>query len=95
MKKLIFLLLMISLQYLFAEETLTLKTLLNLALERNPEIKSLKEKVEAQNYRIAPEKALPEPMIGFSIKNIGIDRFSVGDEMMSGIGISFSQKGIL
>jgi outer membrane protein TolC len=92
MKKLIFLLLIIFLQYLFAEETLTLKTLLNLALERNPGIKSLKEKLEAQNYRIAPEKALPEPMIGFSIKNIGIDRFSVGEEMMSGIGISFSQK---
>ncbi len=94
MRKFIFIILIFWIPfYLIAEEeALSLKTLLNLALERNPTIKSIQEKVEAQKFRIAPEKALPEPMVGFSIKNIGVDRFSVGEEMMSGIGLSFSQK---
>lgn len=94
MRKIIFFLfILIVSSYIFGnEEILELKTLLNLAVERNPNLKSLKEKVEAQKFRINPEKTLPDPIIGLSLKNIGLDRFSVGEEMMSGIGISFSQR---
>lgn len=94
MRKIIFLIFILCLSFnLFAiEETLNLSALINLALERNPSIKSFKEKLEAQKFRINPEKTLPEPIIGLAIKNIGLDRFSVGEEMMSGIGVSFSQR---
>ncbi|MEW6456706.1 MAG: TolC family protein [Acidobacteriota bacterium] len=73
------------------EKTLSLDELISLALERNPKIKSIKNLVEAKKFRVTPEKTLPDPVIGFNVKNIGIDRFSVGEEMMSGIGFSFFQ----
>ncbi|MGQ9619086.1 MAG: TolC family protein [Candidatus Aminicenantia bacterium] len=74
-----------------AQEGITLNKLLKLAIERNPQIKSLREQVEAQRFRITIESSLPEPIFGISIKNIGLDRFSVGEEMMSGISFVFSQ----
>lgn len=94
MRKIIFLIFILCLSFnlLAVERTLNLNVLINLALERNPAIKSFKEKSEAQKFRINPEKTFPEPIIGLSIKNIGLDRFSVGEEMMSGIGVSFSQR---
>lgn len=73
------------------EEKLSLNRLVSLALERNPKVQSALKLSEAQKFRIAPEGTLPDPIIGFSLKNMGIDRFSVGEEMMSGFGLSFSQ----
>ncbi len=88
----LFIIFSMSFQVSNGEETLYLEKLVKLALERNPTIKSMREKVEAQRFRITPEKTLPDPIIGLSFKNIGLDQFSVGKEMMSGIGVSFSQK---
>ncbi len=73
------------------EEALRVESLIKLALERNPGLRALREKVGAQRFIITPEKTLPDPVIGFNVKNMGIDRFSLGEEMMSGIGFSFSQ----
>ncbi len=74
-----------------AQEDLELSWLIKTALERNPKIKSFKNLKEAQQFRIIPEKTLPDPAIGLNVKNIGLDKFSVGEEMMSGIGVSFYQ----
>jgi len=82
---------MITLNVFSQEGSLKLEYLTSSALERNPKIKSLGNLVEAQKFRIAPEGALPDPVLGFSFKNIGLDRFSVGKEEMSGIGFSVSQ----
>lgn len=72
-------------------EPLKLNRLVNEALEKNPKLKSLRQLAEARHHRVPAEGALPDPVVGFSLKNIGLTEFTVGEEMMSGIGISFSQ----
>jgi outer membrane protein TolC len=72
-------------------ENLSLDQLVNFALERNPQIKSLQDVTDAQKSRVSAEGALPDPLLGFSLKNVGLDRFSVGEEMMSGVGFFISQ----
>ena len=73
------------------EDTIRLNQLLNLARERNPKIKALKDEVEAYAYRIPQEKSLPDPMVGLSFKNMGLNKITIGEEAMSGVGLSFSQ----
>lgn len=72
-------------------ENLTLNSLISSALERNPQIKSLQDATDAQKSRVSAEGALPDPVLGFSLKNVGLDRFTVGEEMMSGVGFFISQ----
>ena len=77
---------------LFAQdEALRLDDLLKQALERNPKIKSVGLEAEASSFRIPQEKSLPDPMIGFNLKNMGFPKFTLGQEVMSGVGLSFSQ----
>lgn len=88
----LFLLFWLLSSFLFSQEgTIPLGELINLALERNPKIKAAEKEVEAYAYRIPQEKSLPDPMIGLSFKNMGFDKITIGDEPMSGIGLSFSQ----
>lgn len=77
---------------ILAQEVLKLEWIVDVVVERNPQIKFLREQIEAQKFRIAPEKALPDLVLGLSIKNIGLDRFTLGREEMSGFGFVFSQK---
>ena len=77
---------------LFAQEdAVRLDDLLKQALERNPKIKSVGFESDALSFRIPQEKTLPDPMVGFTLKNMGFPRFTLGEEVMSGVGISFSQ----
>lgn len=73
------------------EDVLRLDELLKQALERNPKIKSVGLEAEATSFRIPQEKSLPDPMVGFSLKNMGFPKFTLGQEVMSGVGLSFSQ----
>lgn len=73
------------------ENPLRLDDLLNRALERNPKIKSVGLEAEAASFRIPQFKTLPDPMIGLTLKNMGFPDFTIGQEVMSGIGLSFSQ----
>ncbi|MDP2915901.1 MAG: TolC family protein [Candidatus Aminicenantes bacterium] len=73
------------------ENPLRLDDLLNRALERNPKIKSVGLEAKASSFRIPQQKTLPDPMIGLTLKNMGFPGFTVGQEVMSGIGLSFSQ----
>jgi len=45
----------------------SLKTLIEEALEKNPDLKSVKESWQAAKRRIAQSSALPDPMAGYSI----------------------------
>src|SRR4030042_6846152 len=77
---------------LFAQQdAMRLDDLLKQALERNPKIKSVGFEAEASAFRVPQEKSLPDPMVGFSLKNMGFPRFTLGQEVMSGVGVSFSQ----
>jgi len=73
------------------EDALRLDDLLKQALERNPKIKSVGFESEASSFRIPQEKSLPDPMVGFNLKNMGFPKFTLGQEVMSGVGLSFSQ----
>jgi outer membrane protein TolC len=73
------------------EKPLRLDDLLNLALERNPKIKSVGLEAAAASFRIPQFKTLPDPMFGLTLKNMGFPGFTIGQEVMSGIGLSFSQ----
>jgi len=85
------LIIILSLNAYSQGENLSLNQLINFALERNPQIKSLQDMTYAQKSRVSAEGALPDPVLGFSLKNMGLDRFSVGEEMMSGVGFFISQ----
>jgi len=77
---------------LFAQQdAMHLDDLLKQALERNPKIKSVGFDAEASAFRVPQEKSLPDPMVGLSLKNLGFPEFTVGKEVMSGVGLSFSQ----
>jgi len=73
------------------EDAVRLGDLLQQALERNPNIKSVGFEADAMSFRIPREKSLPDPMIGFNLKNMGFPEFTLGQEVMSGVGLSFSQ----
>jgi outer membrane protein TolC len=73
------------------EDALRLDDLLKQVLERNPKIKSVGFESEAASFRIPQEKSLPDPMVGFNLKNMGFPKFTLGQEVMSGVGLSFSQ----
>jgi outer membrane protein, heavy metal efflux system len=78
--------------FLPAQDTpLRLDDLLKQALERNPMIRAAGLEADASSFRIPQEKSLPDPMVGLGLKNMGFPRFTVGKEIMSGIGLSFSQ----
>jgi len=72
------------------EKELDLNDLVSRALERNPGIKALDDASRASKFSIKPAGALPDPVIGFGIKNMGLS-WSVGEEIMSEVGLSFSQ----
>ena len=75
-----------------AQETaLRLDDLLKQALERNPRIRAARQEADASSFRIPQEKSLPDPMVSLGLKNMGFPQFTVGKEIMSGIGLSFSQ----
>ncbi len=75
-----------------AQDTaLRLDDLLKQALERNPRIRAAGQEADASSFRIPQEKSLPDPMVSLGLKNMGFPQFTVGKEIMSGIGLSFSQ----
>jgi cobalt-zinc-cadmium efflux system outer membrane protein len=73
------------------QDAVRLDDLLKQALERNPKIKSVGFEADAMSFRIPQEKSLPDPMIGLTLKNMGFPKFTLGQEVMSGVGVSFSQ----
>jgi outer membrane protein TolC len=78
--------------FLPAQDTaLRLDDLLKQALERNPKIRAAGYEADASSFRIPQERSLPDPMVGLGLKNMGFPEFTVGKEVMSGIGLSFSQ----
>ena len=73
------------------EAELDLDALVKSALERNPKIKSLEDAARASHLRVRPSGALPDPVVGLGIKNMGLTRWTVGEEVMSEVGVSVSQ----
>ncbi|MCX7973694.1 MAG: TolC family protein [Candidatus Aminicenantes bacterium] len=80
-----------SLEGMSQDGKISLSELLRLAKERNPGLLALQEQIKAERGRVIPQATLPDPILNLSLKNMGATELSVGKEMMSGVGFSFSQ----
>lgn len=92
MRKTIFLSLIFSAILLHAQEKpLSLDDLVARALERNPRIMAAAREAEAYSFKIVPARTLPDPMVEFSLMNMGLSSFTLGMDPNSGLGVSLSQ----
>jgi|YelNatPaOPRAMG01_1025707.scaffolds.fasta_scaffold00002_99 outer membrane protein TolC len=73
------------------KEKLNLAELVRLAQERNPGLFAIREQIKAEQSRIWPQATLPDPILSLNLKNISLNQFTIGKDMMSGVGFSFSQ----
>jgi outer membrane protein TolC len=74
-----------------AQERLELESLVEEALEKNPEILRAQKMWEMARARAPQAKALPDPMLQLEFQNIGLTDFTVGEMDMSMAGVSVSQ----
>jgi outer membrane protein TolC len=76
----------------FAEEVTTLKSLVEEALEKNPEISRSRAEWEAATKRPSQAGSLPDPMIGVGWRNVGFDRITLTEDPDSMVTFSFLQE---
>lgn len=75
------------------ESLITLKDLEQEALTNNPEILMAGKKVESAEEKKSLASALPDPMIGYMVQNVGSPfAWSVGTQDMSMQGVVFTQE---
>ena len=86
------LLLIVSASLFSGEPPQDLNSLVARALERNPRIMVAAKEAEAYSFKIIPARTLPDPMIEFSLMNMGLSSFSLGMDPQSGLGISMAQN---
>ncbi len=68
-----------------------LKTLVQEALERNPDLASARFSADAAGRRILPAGSLPDPMLSLAYANFPVDDFSPDKEPMTSRNIGFTQ----
>ena len=79
-------------QGLFAQEVVTLDSLLKEALQNNPEIKAAKAMWQASTKRPSQEGTLPDPMIGVDWQNVTFDSITLDEAENSMLRFSFEQE---
>ena len=88
----IFTFFLINIDYVKADEVEELDSLVEEALNNNPEIKASKEKYLASTKRPSQEGSLPNPIIGGKIKNVSFDKITLGDDPRSDVQVFFTQE---
>jgi outer membrane protein, heavy metal efflux system len=68
-----------------------LQSLVQEALERNPDLASVRFAAEAADHRIRPAGSLPDPMLSLAFSNLPVDDFALDKEPMTSRDIGFSQ----
>ncbi|MGB3096064.1 MAG: TolC family protein [Candidatus Deferrimicrobiaceae bacterium] len=68
-----------------------LRSLVQEALERNPDLQSTRLTAEAKDQRILPAGSLPDPMLSLAYANLPVDDFSLDKEPMTSRNIGFTQ----
>ena len=58
---------------------------------RNPALQSLREGAEGTTHRYPQVTAWPDPTLMVGLRNVSLDDFTVGDEMMSSMGVLYTQ----
>jgi outer membrane protein TolC len=76
----------------FADETTPLKSLVEEALEKNPEILRAKAEWEAATKRPSQAGSLPDPIVGVGWRNVRFDRITLTEDPNSMVTFSFSQE---
>lgn len=76
----------------FAEESASLKSLIEEALANNPEIKAARAKWEASTKRPSQVSTLPNPTIEVGYTNVSFDRLTLGKDNFAELEISASQE---
>lgn len=79
-------------QGLFAQEVQKLDSLLNEALQNNPEIKAARATWEAATKRPSQAGSLPDPMFGVGWQNVSFNSITLTDDPDSWIMFSFTQE---
>jgi outer membrane protein TolC len=72
-------------------ETDILRSLVQEALERNPDLQSTRSTAEAKEQRILPAGSLPDPMLSLAYSNLPVDDFALDKEPMTSRDIGLSQ----
>jgi outer membrane protein, heavy metal efflux system len=75
-------------------DRLSLADLITQALGSNPEVLAAQKRYEANLQRPRAESALPDPMVGVGYNSMGapLPGWGLGSEMLSNIGIMFTQE---
>ncbi|MGE5247808.1 MAG: TolC family protein [Verrucomicrobiota bacterium] len=68
-----------------------LTALVREALERNPELQSMRSSADAKEKKVLPAGALPDPMLGLGLSNVPVDDFSLSKTDMTSKDIGFTQ----
>jgi len=74
------------------EKTEPLESLVEEALQNNPEIKAARARWDASTKRPSQEGSLPDPMIGVTWRNVQFDRITLIEDPDSMLMFSFSQE---
>ncbi len=77
-----------------AEPAFTIDDLLRQVQAGNPDVLAAQKKVEASRLRPTQESSLPDPTVSFGYTNTGnpIPFTSIGNDVLSNAGVSFSQE---
>ncbi len=62
------------------------------ALQEHPQLQMAEQAYLAAKARIKAASALPDPLLTAGIRNVGINKFTIGTEPMSGAGASLQQN---
>jgi outer membrane protein TolC len=73
------------------DAALSLQAALERALDANPEILAARARVQAAATRPEQAGSLPDPMLTGVFRNVGFSDITIGDEMMAGAGVRFTQ----
>jgi len=76
----------------FADDTITLNSLVEEALQNNPEIKAARADWEAATKRPSQAGSLPDPMVGVGWRNVRFDRITLTKDPNSMATFSFLQE---
>ena len=73
------------------DNILVLDTLINIAIEKNPQLQSLYIAIQADSAKIPQTGALPDPILSFNILNLPTNSFAFDQEPMTGKQIALRQ----
>lgn len=79
-------------QILSNRSSTELHALVQQALMHNPEIKAAEQSYLSAQAKIRASRALPDPVLSGGIRHVGLNKFTLGQEPMTGLGVMMQQN---